>query len=77
VLLFLYPTSKVGLTSAVGGERGRFRIDPKGQFVVNAERAKLFDDAQSQISTRPRIPRTRIPIRDVHRMIRFLEAGEE
>jgi len=77
VLLFLYPASKVGLTSAVGGERGRFRIDPKGQLVVNAERAKLFDDAQLQISMRPRIPRTRIPIRDVHRMIRFLEAGEE
>jgi hypothetical protein len=77
VLLFLYPASKVGLTSAVGGERGRFRIDPKGQLVVNAERAKLFDDAQLQISMRPRIPRTRIPIRDVHRMIRFLEAGED
>ena len=77
VLLFLYPASKVGLTSPVGGERGRFRIDPKGQLVVNAERAKLFDDAQLQTSMRPRIPRTRIPIRDVHRMVRFLEAGEE
>jgi hypothetical protein len=77
VLLFLYPTSKVGLTSAVGGERGRFSVDPKGQLVVNAEHAKLFDDAQLQISMRARIPGARIPIRDVHRMIRFLEAGEE
>lgn len=77
VLLFLYPISKVGLTSAVAGERGRFLIDPKGQLVVNAERAKLFDDAQLQMSMRPRNPRTRIPIRDVHRMIRFLEAGQE
>ena len=42
VLLFLYPASKVGLTSPVGGERGRFRLDPKGQVILSAERAKLF-----------------------------------
>jgi hypothetical protein len=77
VLLFLYPASKVGLTSSVGGERGCFRLDPKGQLVVDAECARLFDDVQSRILKRPRTLGERLALRDVHRMIRFLEAGEE
>jgi hypothetical protein len=31
VLLFLYPPSKLGLTSPVGGPEGRFRIGPDGR----------------------------------------------
>ena len=34
VLLFLYPPSKLGLTSPVGGAMGRFRINPGGRIVV-------------------------------------------
>ena len=34
VMLFLYPPSKLGLTSPVGGAMGRFRINPNGRIVV-------------------------------------------
>jgi hypothetical protein len=34
VMLFLYPPSKLGLTSPVGGESGRFSVDPGGQVVI-------------------------------------------
>ena len=34
VMLFLYPTSRLGLTSSVGGGQGRFRIDGAGRIVL-------------------------------------------
>jgi hypothetical protein len=34
VMLFLYPPSKLGLTSPVSGAMGRFRISPDGQIIV-------------------------------------------
>lgn len=36
VMLFLYPPSKLGLTSAVGGASGRFPVDPGGQVIVES-----------------------------------------
>lgn len=41
VLLFLYPPSKLGLTSPVQGPMGRFRIGPDGQIVVDPARSNL------------------------------------
>jgi hypothetical protein len=38
VLLFLYPPSKLGLTSPVRGPSGRFRIGPDGQVVIDPRR---------------------------------------
>jgi len=35
VLLFLYPPSKLGLTSPVGGRMGRFRIGPDGGVIFD------------------------------------------
>lgn len=35
VLLFLYPSSKLGLTSPVGGALGRYAIDKSGRVLVN------------------------------------------
>jgi hypothetical protein len=35
LLLFLYPPSKLGLTSAVGGEAGRFKLDERGQVILD------------------------------------------
>lgn len=35
ILLFLYPASKLGLTSPVGGPLGRFQLDSRGNVVVN------------------------------------------
>jgi hypothetical protein len=37
-LLFLYPPSKLGLTSTVGGASGHFAIDGSGQIVLAEER---------------------------------------
>jgi hypothetical protein len=37
VLLFLYPPSKLGLTSAVGGSAGHFPINGNGQIVLAEE----------------------------------------
>jgi hypothetical protein len=34
VMLFLYPPSKLGLTSPVGGASGRFGVDTGGQVVI-------------------------------------------
>jgi hypothetical protein len=35
VLLFLYPPSKLGLTSPVGGVSGRFSVDPGGRIIIH------------------------------------------
>lgn len=37
VLLFLYPNSKLGLTSPVGGPAGRFEVDAKGRVKIARE----------------------------------------
>jgi hypothetical protein len=40
VVLFLYPNSKLGLTSPVGGPAGRFEVDAKGR--VKVARGQVF-----------------------------------
>jgi hypothetical protein len=35
VLLFLYPKSKLGLTSPVGGKEGRYSVDSAGQVLID------------------------------------------
>ena len=42
VLLFLYPPSKLGLTSCVGGTIGRFAIDPWGRVLLSAQHLAAF-----------------------------------
>ena len=42
LLLFLYPKSKLGLTSPVAGDFGRFRIDARGSIVLEAARVNTF-----------------------------------
>lgn len=39
VLLFLYPRSRLGLTSPVGGAMGRFAMDASGAVLVSAPQA--------------------------------------
>lgn len=58
VVLFLYPRSKLGLTSAVGGPRGRFIITRDGQVVLPAAVA-----GASQQQPGP-IRRDRVPLRE-------------
>lgn len=42
VLLFLYPPSKLGLTSCVAAPLGRFRVDPRGVVLLSAEHLAAF-----------------------------------
>ena len=41
-LLFLYPPSKLGLTSCVGGPMGRFSLDPLGRVLLSAQQLSAF-----------------------------------
>jgi hypothetical protein len=41
VMLFLYPPSKLGLTSPVGGASGRFRVDPGGKVIIEPRKVGL------------------------------------
>jgi hypothetical protein len=58
--LFLYPPSRLGLTSPVGGERGRFVLDRRGQVLLGMERAELF----SEMSGRQHGARDRVRLRE-------------
>ena len=42
VLLFLYPPSKLGLTSCVAGGMGRFTVDPLGRVLLSARHLSAF-----------------------------------
>jgi hypothetical protein len=54
VVLFLYPPSKLGLTSPVAGSFGRFPVDSKGLVNVQPERTAMrSDDAPHR--QRPRL----------------------
>jgi hypothetical protein len=72
VLLFLYPPSKLGLTSPVRGPLGRFRIGPNGRVVldpgrigVRARRPGITDQLGGRTSVSPR------------ELVRFLRSAEE
>jgi hypothetical protein len=69
VLLFLYPPSKLGLTSPVRGPMGRFRIGPDGQVALDPGRIGL-------LSPRPGIGRGRTRVSPVE-FVRFLRSAEE
>lgn len=42
LLLFLYPPSKLGLSSAVGGSLGRFALDSRGGVLFSAQHLSAF-----------------------------------
>jgi hypothetical protein len=72
VLLFLYPPSKLGLTSPVRGPIGRFRIGPDGQVVLDPRRIGV---PTVRPGMRDRLTgRTRVSPRD---LVRFLRSAEE
>ena len=72
VLLFLYPPSKLGLTSPVRGPMGRFQIGPDGQVVFDPGRIG-FSTRRPSIGDTPRAP-TRVSPRE---FVRFLRSAEE
>jgi hypothetical protein len=69
VLLFLYPRSKLGLTSCVGGMLGRFNVDAWGRVLLSTQ----------QLTVLHRDPvlggRSRVPFSDFALAVRH--AGEE
>jgi hypothetical protein len=67
LLLFLYRPSKLGLTSPVGGARGRFTLDRNGQVLLGWERAALWRDSLRQVK------RDRVPLRAFMRTLRGFE----
>jgi hypothetical protein len=69
VLLFLYPRSKLGLTSCVGGPMGRFGIDIRGRVLLSSRHLSAFR-ADPVLGGR-----SRVPFRDFARAVR--RAGEE
>jgi len=65
VFLFLYPTSKLGLTSPVSGNLGRFDID-NDDVVLGREHLDALPNRQTSSTTR----RSRLSSRDFARAIR-------
>jgi hypothetical protein len=71
VFLFLYPLSKLGLTSPVGGDAGRFLTDNQGDLLLNTAMPP-GKNPRSPAITRP----VALPRRELIRQIRqALEAG--
>jgi hypothetical protein len=54
LLVFLYPSSKLGLTSPVAGILGRFNIDASGEIVLSPQNLEAFR-ADPQLGGRTRI----------------------
>ena len=71
VMLFLYPNSKLGLTSWVGGALGRFAIDASG-------RVQLSSQQVSRCRTDPVLGgRSRVPFSDFALAVRRASGEEE
>ena len=70
VFLFLYPPSRLGLTSPVGGPQGRFAVDAQGPEKAIPQDMALPDEAKRQ-----RASKTRLSMREFSRAIR--RAAEE
>jgi len=69
VVLFLYPPSKLGLTSCVGGPLGRFSIDSLNQIALSEQHMAAFGadpvlGGKSHISFRDFVRAARRPIEE-------------
>jgi hypothetical protein len=72
LVLFLYPNSKLGLTSPVGGTRGRLAINASGEVVMGAEQAlSLFDHPLGSKAE------NRMSVRDFAHAVRRASAQEK
>lgn len=73
VVLFLYPKSKLGLTSAVGGAQGRFALDREGQVILDQQRVLTVGALGKPVRATAR----RIPLRQFRREIRLAQEQED
>ena len=55
VFLFLYPNSKLGLTSSVAGPMGRFNVDQWGRALLSARHLTAFR-TDPVLGGKPRVP---------------------
>jgi hypothetical protein len=70
VLLFLYPPSRLGLTSPVGGPLGQFALSGNGETVVSSAQVPVVSPGSaSQVSSLPS-PDTAIRLDQLERAIR-------
>ena len=55
ILIFLYPPSRLGFTSPVGGSLGQVALDPSGKNVAEQKPAADIG-LRNESSSRPRVP---------------------
>jgi len=67
VMLFLYPPSKLGLTSPVGGSRGRFVVGTNGRIILSPRRLPSGPDP-SNSDSRPVEMTPRQLVRELQRV---------
>jgi hypothetical protein len=67
VVLFLHPPSKLGLTSPVNGDQGRYNVDAQGNVEFGANTGGAGDPAK---------PPAAMPLRKFMRTIRQVQAQE-
>lgn len=56
LLLFLYPRSRTGLTSVVGGRLGQFELDARGNVVLRGDQQRILLNPRDYRRMRPRPP---------------------
>ncbi|MGA9977009.1 MAG: hypothetical protein WBQ08_00035 [Candidatus Sulfotelmatobacter sp.] len=71
VLLFLYPPSKLGLTSVVGGSLGQFRVDAAGGILLSDQQLAVFQ-AEPLLAGR-----SRVALNDFSRALRHATGGQD
>lgn len=72
VALFLYPPSRLGLTSPVGGDAGRFPVDDSGGILVapSLERPALASTGTGSAGDRPIQPSRTLTPREFRQSVR-------
>ncbi len=73
ILIFLYPPSRLGLTSPVGGPLGQIALDPSGKNVSDyAQRTAAAVGVRNESSSRPRatVDRGSVSVVQLERAIR-------
>ena len=75
ILIFLYPLSRLGLTSPVGGSVGQVALDPSGKNVVERNSAAI--GAQNTSSAQFRVPVAKASVSQLERAIRSARSEEE
>jgi len=72
ILLFLYPKSRLGLTSPVAGRQGRFDVDRTGDVEIDAGRRDMLGSQEIE-----QAPGPKIGLKELTRAIRRAARQEE